>query len=209
MHVVDMWEAPIGEPLELAVTAGLPPVPLPEHCHVEQLIWHGDPLTGPLRVCVAARGANVLTLRIASPDRIVADVRVRRGPARTPRPHALLRTDLRPGVQYTRLFAVTKDVTTDHVPDAEPVLSTPSLIAFMEDTAADILRAVFAPGTASLGTWIGIRHSGPASAGQSVTVTAVLADVRGRRYLFDVRATVDGREIGDGQVAQTLISQNP
>ncbi|WP_433066558.1 thioesterase family protein [Dactylosporangium sp. CS-033363] len=203
-----MWEAPIGEPLELAVVAGLPPVPLPEHCHVEQLIWHGDPFTGPLRVCVASRGANVLTLRIANnDDRIVADVRVRRGPARTPRPHTLLRTELRPGVTYTRLFAVTKEVTTDHVPDAEPVLSTPAMIAFMEDTAADILRAVFNPGSASLGTWIGVRHSGPALAGQTVTVTATLADVRGRRYLFDVRATVDGREIGGGQVAQTLISQ--
>nr|BFE60701.1 hypothetical protein GCM10020063_052270 [Dactylosporangium thailandense] len=202
----DIWLAPIGEPLDLAVTAGLPPVPLPEQCHVEQLIWHGDPLTGPLRAHVAARSASTATVRIAAGDRIVADVRIRRGPGRTARPHALLRTDLGPGAAYTRLFPVTKDVTTDHVPGAEPVLSTPSLIAFMEDTAADILRAQFTPAAASLGTWIGVRHSGPAGIGQAVTVTAVLAEVRGRRYLFDVVATVDGREIGDGQVAQTLIS---
>jgi predicted thioesterase len=203
--VDDIWQAPIGEPLDLAVTAGLPPVPLPDACHVEQLIWHGDPLTGPVRAHVAARGANTVTVRIADGDRIVADVRIRRGPARTPRPHALLRTDLGPGAAYTRLFPVTKDVTTDHVPGADPVLSTPSMIAFMEDTAADILRAHFAPATASLGTWIGVRHTGPANIGQSAIVTAVLAEVRGRRYLFDVRATVDGREIGAGQVAQTLI----
>ncbi|MER7277091.1 hypothetical protein ABT369_21860 [Dactylosporangium sp. NPDC000244] len=202
----DIWQAPIGEPLDLAVTAGLPPVPLPDQCHVEQLIWHGDPLTGPLRAHVAARGTHTVTVRIGAGDRIIADVRIRRGPARTPRPHALLRAGLEPGVTLTRQFAVTKEVTTDHVPGADPVLSTPSIIAFMEDTAADILRARFTPATASLGTWIGVRHSGPAYIGQSVTVTAALAEVRGRRYLFDVVATVDGREVGDGQVAQTLIS---
>ncbi|WP_426512399.1 thioesterase family protein [Dactylosporangium sp. McL0621] len=202
----DIWLAPIGEPLDLAVTAGLPPVPLPDQCHVEQLIWHGDPLTGPLRAHVTARSTDTVTLRIGAAGRIVADVRIRRGPARTPRPHALLDPHPEPGVAYTRLFPVTKDVTTDHVPDAEPVLSTPSMIAFMEDTAADILRARFAPSTASLGTWIGVRHTGPARTGQTVTVTAVLAETRGRRYLFDVRATVDGHEIGAGQVAQILIS---
>ncbi|WP_432993667.1 thioesterase family protein [Dactylosporangium sp. CA-233914] len=203
----DIWQAPVGEHLDVVVTAGLPPVPLPDDAHVEQLIWHGDPFTGRLRASVAARGSHTVTVRIADGERLVADVRIRRGPARTPGPHALLRTDLRPGAAYTRLFAVTKDVTTDHVPGAEPLLSTPSMIAFMEDTAADILRAHFAPAAASLGTWIGVRHTGPANIGQAVTVTAVLADVRGRRYLFDILATVDGREIGDGQVAQTLIGR--
>ncbi|GAA3455498.1 thioesterase family protein [Dactylosporangium matsuzakiense] len=203
----DIWLAPIGEPLDLAVSAGLPPVPLPDQCHVEQLIWHGDALTGELHAYVAARSANTVTVRIAHGARLVADVRIRRGPVRTARTHTLLRREPETGTALTRLFPVTKDVTTDHVPEADPVLSTPSIIAFMEDTAADILRAAFAPGTASLGTWIGVRHSGPATIGQTVTVTAVLADVRGRRYLFDVHAHVDGREVGDGQVAQTLIGR--
>ncbi|WP_327001181.1 hypothetical protein OHA72_39475 [Dactylosporangium sp. NBC_01737] len=87
------------------------------------------------------------------------------------------------------------------------MLSTPALIACLEDTAADALRPHFAPATASLGTWIGVRHTGPARTGEQFVVTAVIADVRGRRYLFDVQATVDGRRIGDGQVAQTLVSR--
>ena len=123
-----------------------------------------------------------------------------------PGPHRLLRTDVGPGASYTRTFTVTAGQTTDHVRGAEPVLSTPALIACLEDTAADTLRPHFAPATASLGTWIGVRHTGPAHTGEEFVVTAVVADVRGRRYLFDVHATVDGRPIGDGQVAQTLIT---
>jgi fluoroacetyl-CoA thioesterase len=207
--VDDIWLAQIGRPLDVPVSAALPPIPVPPGDHVEQLLWHGDPPGARLRAHVASRDARTVTVRLTADGRIVADLRVRRGPARVPRQHPLLRSEPPPGTSYTRLFTVTAADTTDHVPDTEPVLSTPSLIAFMEDTAADILRARFAPGTASLGTWIGVRHTGPARTGQEVTVTAVVAETRGRRYLFDVLATVDAHPIGDGQVAQTLIHLPP
>ncbi|MER7008700.1 hypothetical protein ABT297_37395 [Dactylosporangium sp. NPDC000555] len=205
----DIWQAPIGKTLDVPVSAALPPIPLPVGCHVEQLIWHGDPIGGSPSAQVVTRDGDAATVRIALGERIIADLKVRRGPARVPRPHALLRADVRAGAACTKLFPVTAAVTTDHVPDTEPVLSTPALIAFMEDTAADVLRPLLGPATGSLGTWIGVRHTGPAHVGQDLTVTAVLAEVRGRRYLFDVRATVDDRPAGDGQVAQTLISLEP
>ncbi|MEV0560439.1 hypothetical protein [Dactylosporangium sp. NPDC050588] len=203
----DLWTAPAGTPADLRI---LPLLPIPADAHVEQLIWHGDP-TGhgddPLRLTSmeGATGGRVVMLRLVRGERLVADLRVRHGAPRDEAPHRLLRTDLGPGASRTRTFTVTADQTTDHVPDTEPVLSTPALIACLEDTAADVLRPYFAPATASLGTWIGVRHTGPARTGQQFVVTAVLADVRGRRYLFDVHATLDGRPIGDGQVAQTLI----
>ncbi|MET7422940.1 hypothetical protein [Dactylosporangium sp. NPDC005555] len=205
----DLWTAPDGTPADLTV---LPLLPVPQDAHVEQLIWYGDGDStgdGPLRLTTVdgAGGGRVTTLRLLRGDRLVADLRVRTGPPRDESPHRLLRTDLGPGASCTRTFTVTADQTTDHVPDTEPVLSTPALIACLEDTAADTLRPHFAPATASLGTWIGIRHTGPAHTGQRFIVTATLADVRGRRYLFDVHATLDGRPIGDGQVAQTLVSR--
>jgi predicted thioesterase len=209
--VPDLWTAPAGTPADLRV---LPMLPIPAGTHVEQLIWHGDP-TGagdaPLRLTAVegGPGGRVVTWRLLRGERLVADLRLRHGPSRDESPHRLLRTDLGPGVSCTRTFTVTADLTTDHVPDAEPVLSTPALIACLEDTAADALRPHFAPATASLGTWIGVRHTGPAHTGQDLVVTAVIADVRGRRYLFDVHATVDGRRIGEGQVAQTLIARSP
>jgi predicted thioesterase len=205
--VPDLWTAPDGTPADLRV---LPMLPIPAGAHVEQLIWHGDPAgagDAPLRLTAVDGGSGrVVTLRLLRGERLVADLRVRHGPPRDESPHRLLRTDLRPGAACTRTFTVTAGQTTDHVPDSAPVLSTPALIAAMEDTAADTLRPHFAPTTASLGTWIGVRHTGPARTGEAFVVTAVLADVRGRRYLFDVHATLDGRRLGDGQVAQTLIT---
>lgn len=214
----DLWTAPAGTPADLRV---LPMLPIPAGAHVEHLIWHGAPAAttadgaagdgdgeAPLRlVAVGGATGRVMTLRLLRGDRLVADLRVRLGAPLDESPHRLLRTDLGPGVSCTRIFTVTADLTTDHVPDAAPVLSTPALIACLEDTAADALRPHFAPGTASLGTWIGVRHTGPAHTGERFVVTATIADVRGRRYLFDVHATLDGRRIGDGQVAQTLISR--
>ena len=205
----DLWTAPEGTPVDLRV---LPLLPIPAGAHVEQLIWHGDPAGPggtPLRLVAleGGPGGRVVTLRLLRGERLVADLRVRHGAPRDKSPHRLLRTDLGPGASCTRTFAVTADLTTDHVPDTEPVLSTPALVAAMEDTAADVLRPHFAPMTASLGTWIGVRHTGPAHTGQQFLVTAVIADVRGRRYLFDVHATLDGRPIGSGQVAQTLVSR--
>jgi len=207
--VEEIWRSAAGQPADLTV---LPLLPIPPGAHLEQLLWHGPGATAaPLSLVVAgrSRSGRVETLRLLQGDLLVADLRVRHGAARPDAPHALLRTAPGPGATCTRHFAVTPAVTTDHVPGAVPVLSTPAMIAFMEDTAADVLRPHFAPAAASLGTWIGVRHTGPALAGQEVTVRAVLADARGRRYLFDVEATVDGRPIGDGQVAQTLVTRPP
>lgn len=118
---------------------------------------------------------------------------------------ALLVGPVSVGDTMKRTFAVTAAMVTGHVPGAPAVLSTPSLIAMLEDTAADILRPLFAPGAASVGTWIGVRHRAPAIQGQDVVVHAAIAAVEGRRITFDVSAKVADRTIGDGQVTQTLI----
>ncbi|GAB3137184.1 hypothetical protein GCM10027290_02450 [Micromonospora sonneratiae] len=117
----------------------------------------------------------------------------------------LLTRPVQVGEHTHRSFEVGPNMVTDHVPGAPSVLSTPALIALMEDTAADILRPHFLPGAASVGTWIGVRHTAPALVGEQVEVHATVAEIAGRRVTFDVAAQVAGRQIGDGQVTQTLI----
>ncbi|MEV0809938.1 hotdog domain-containing protein [Micromonospora sp. NPDC050200] len=117
----------------------------------------------------------------------------------------LVTSPVREGERSERTFEVTAGMLTGHVPGAPSVLSTPALIGLLEDTAADILRRRLAPGAASVGTWIGVRHRAPALAGQRVEVRATVAAVQGRHVTFDVSAQVAGRTIGDGQVTQTLI----
>ncbi|GLY24635.1 hypothetical protein [Micromonospora sp. NBRC 101691] len=117
----------------------------------------------------------------------------------------LLTVAVAPGDRTRRSFDVGAEMLTGHVPGAPSVLSTPALIRILEDTAADVLRPRFAPGAASVGTWIGVHHRAPAVAGEQVDVVATVATVTGRRITFDVTASVGDRTIGDGQVTQTLI----
>ncbi|HEY8534203.1 MAG TPA: hotdog domain-containing protein [Micromonospora sp.] len=117
----------------------------------------------------------------------------------------LVTSPVRDGERSERSFEVTADMVTHHVPDSPAVLTTPALIALLEETAADILRRRLAPGAAAVGTWINVRHRAPALVGDRVDVQATVADVRGRHVTFDVIARVGSRTIGDGQVRQALI----
>lgn len=182
--------------------------------------WHPrrhQPGPARLTLTVVARSTNArrVALRVHAIDgasgaaSVLADLTGRRTPAAatTPTPtDALLTTPVRPGDRTQRDFEVDARMLTDHVPGAVPVMTTPTLIRLIEDTAADVLRPRFVPGAASLGTWIGVRHTGAATLGDRVRVSAVVADVRGRQIIFDVRAWVgEHRPVGDGQVTQTLI----
>jgi predicted thioesterase len=216
---MDLWTAPPGEETDLPAFAPLGAAAdaigrLADRLAgfdgtLDALHWYpGDTPPGdPLRLLVRDRSPDgrLVTLRLCTVDgQPLADVRLRRAGGSTTAAGLLTPVPER-GESIHRQFAVTASMLTDHVPGREPVLTTPDLIAFLEDTAADLLRPRFADGVASVGTWIGIRHTGPARQGEHVDVTAEVLQVHGRRFTFDVRARVGDREIGTGQVGQTLI----
>ena len=181
---------------------------------VESMDWRGvpDPPAGTrLRLTLLERPATgrraTVRVSIVEDGLLLADIRCRRAAVPIRDAAGLLSRPVVPGTAHQRDFPVRPDMLTDHVAGADPVLSTPTLIAAMEDTAADILRARFTPGAASLGTWIGVRHTGAARLRETVTIRATVADVRGRRIAFDVSAWVGGtgRPVGEGRVEQTMI----
>jgi predicted thioesterase len=176
---------------------------------LDALHWYpGDAPDGAtvvLRVRAHSPDRRLVSLRLCAADgRPLADVRLRRGGGSTG-PDGLLTPVPRRGESIRRRFEIVASMLTGHIPGREPVLTTPDLIAFLEDTAADLLRPRFAPGVSSVGTWIGIRHTAAARLGERVDVGAEVLEIRGRRFTFDVRAWVGTREIGTGQVGQTLI----
>ncbi len=69
-----------------------------------------------------------------------------------------------------------------------PVLATPYLVAFLEDTAAACVEGELPDSQITLGTAVNIRHLAATPAGMDVTCEAVLTGIDRRRLTFDVRA---------------------
>jgi predicted thioesterase len=73
------------------------------------------------------------------------------------------------------------------------VLSTPSLIWFLEHAAIQALSDLLDPGECSLGTQVDVQHLAPTPLGAAVVCTARVIHVEGPSVTFQVEAH-DGRE---------------
>ena len=69
-----------------------------------------------------------------------------------------------------------------------PVLSTPSLIGFLERAAREALAAFLEPGESSVGSEIEVRHLAPTPCGDLVVCTARIIQVAGATIAFQVEA---------------------
>lgn len=69
-----------------------------------------------------------------------------------------------------------------------PVLSTPSLIWFLEHAAREAVQPWLEPGEATVGLEIDVRHVAPTPLGQTVTCIARVIHVEGTRITFQVEA---------------------
>jgi predicted thioesterase len=112
---------------------------------------------------------------------------------------------LPPGTRSEFDYPVMAGQLTDHIPGRAGVLTTPELVALLEETAAKMVRPRLAPGAASVGVRVDIHHTGAAFLDETVHVDAVLTHTEGRRLFFDVSASVDERTIGHGLIGFALV----
>ena len=73
------------------------------------------------------------------------------------------------------------------------VVSTTSLILFLEMAAHELIVPAFEPGEGSVGTKVDIEHLAACKAGATVVAEAIVATVDGRRIVFDVAARAGDR----------------
>jgi predicted thioesterase len=86
-----------------------------------------------------------------------------------------------------------------------PVLSTPHLIALMENAAQTMLTPYLDPGQSSVGTGIDIRHLAATPVGMAVRVCAEVIDVALPRVCFRVAAWDAVEKIGEGEHERFII----
>lgn len=103
-------------------------------------------------------------------------------------------------------MVVTPEMLTTHVGGHQGgVLTTPSMIGLMEDTAQQVTRPYLPSDHTTVGFEIAVRHLAPASVGSRVTVIAELLEVHGRKLRFKVEAYHDKGKIGEGTLRRTII----
>lgn len=79
-----------------------------------------------------------------------------------------------------------------------PVLATPVMILVMENAALNAVRPFLDPGESAVGTAIAVRHLAPTPAGHHVRAEAEVTKVDGRRVEFQVTASDETEEVGEG-----------
>jgi fluoroacetyl-CoA thioesterase len=87
------------------------------------------------------------------------------------------------------------------------VLATPRLVGLLEEAAIAAVRAHLPAGAGTVGTRIDVRHLAATPVGMRVRARAVVREVEGRRYVYDVEAHDDVEKIAEGTHERFQINQ--
>lgn len=90
--------------------------------------------------------------------------------------------------------------------DALPVLSTPSLVNWMELTCRENAAPLLNPGDDTVGLSVHIKHLAATPVGMQVKVVSKLSKVEGRIYSFQVEAFDAIEKIGEAAHQRASVS---
>lgn len=115
---------------------------------------------------------------------------------------------MEPGATGTASIIVTEETLASHAGSgAVEVFSTPNLVLLMEEAAVDALRPYLEPDETTVGSLVNIRHLAATPLGLTVTATARLTQIDGRRLFFQVEASDGIDRVGEGTHERFLVSK--
>jgi fluoroacetyl-CoA thioesterase len=85
------------------------------------------------------------------------------------------------------------------------VLSTPTMVAMMEQAAIEAIKPFLDAGESSVGMSIEVSHTAATPPGHRARAEAEVTKVEGRRFEFSVRAFDDIEQIGSGTHRRAVI----
>ena len=102
------------------------------------------------------------------------------------------------GDRFSKTYQVTNEYTAAHMGSGSAkVLSTPSMILFMEMVAHTLLESKLPQAYSSVGIAVDIKHKAATPVGKMVEVSAEIIEIDRKRVRFAVQAD-DGRVVGEG-----------
>lgn len=117
-------------------------------------------------------------------------------------------TIFQPGMKREEVFTVGPTHLASHVGSgAVSVLSTPSMIAFMEATSLHLLAEHLPEGYSSVGVNVNISHLAPSLPGVQVSVTAEVLHLEGSLVELAVQVWDGSELVGDGTHRRAIIDE--
>lgn len=96
-------------------------------------------------------------------------------------------------------YLVREEHTAKHIGSGEvEVLSTPSMILFMEHTALKCVEKYLPQNYTTVGIRVDVKHKNPAPKGGKVEVVSIIRGVEGRKIVFEVKALWKNIIVGEG-----------
>lgn len=111
-----------------------------------------------------------------------------------------------PQISHEETFSVEGKHTAYHIGSGDSrVLSTPSMISFMEIVAHRLLSEKLPPGKLSVGIQVNVKHLAATPVQSQVRVRATLVEVSGSRAVFEVDAWDEREHIGTGRHQRAVV----
>ena len=115
---------------------------------------------------------------------------------------------LKEGISHdSYLIVATSDTAKAQGSGDMEVLSTPRLVAMMENAAMLAAAPSLEEGETTVGSEIAVSHLSPSAIGADVVATAVLEKVEGRKLTFSVSAREGGRIVGEGRHVRYIVNR--
>ena len=117
--------------------------------------------------------------------------------------------DIVVGMSHTSQLTVTEAVTAIAMGSGDmAVLATPAMMALMENAAMLAVAAHLPEGTTTVGGHITSSHLKPSRLGDTITATATVTHVEGKRIEFKVEARCGDTLLGEGSHLRFIVDRN-
>jgi fluoroacetyl-CoA thioesterase len=123
-----------------------------------------------------------------------------------------MKPTLAPGLVESHSYVVAKDNTVPHLAmdrstfdDIPEVLATAYMAVMMEGACTKVLRLHLDANEGSLGIHLDVSHLAATIPGQTVTVTATIEKIEGRKVTFHVVAHDGLDKIGEGRHQRAIV----
>ena len=112
------------------------------------------------------------------------------------------------GLQHTSQLTVTDAVTAVTMSSGDmPVLATPAMMALMENAAMLAVADHLPEGSTTVGGHISASHLKPSKVGETVTATATVTRVEGKKIEFKVEAHCGDALLGEGTHLRFIVDR--